>query len=81
MRAGLLAIRFTDTNSYYVSDGGAMEPGNGGAKAVLQSSLPLMSGLVGSGWVFSQSARAAALGSMPLFAHQAPSSPQRWISR
>jgi hypothetical protein len=37
--------------------------------------------LVGSGCVLSQSARAAAVGSMPTFCHHATSSPQWWTSR
>ena len=37
--------------------------------------------VVSRGWVSSQSARAARSGSVPVFCHHNPSSPQRWTSR
>src|SRR5215469_636915 len=58
---------------------GHSEPG-----ARLASFRNLVSGeaiVIGSGWLLSQSTRAAAVGSIPALFHQARSSPHRWISR
>ena len=43
--------------------------------------FPVVASALGSGWVSSQSARAAASGSIPIFCHHDDSSPQRWTSR
>ena len=43
--------------------------------------LVAVASALSSGWVSSQSARAAICGSIPVFRHHDPSLPQRWISR
>ena len=43
--------------------------------------FPVVASALGSGWVASQSVRAAASGSIPIFCHHDDSSPQRWTSR
>ena len=43
--------------------------------------FPVLASALGSGWVSSQSVRAAASGSIPIFCHHDDSSPKRWTSR